>query len=104
MAHYDNMSRVELRNELTHRGLIVHGMVDDLRERLRADDARGILNGSFKNMGKKDLIDLCKSLYVHSLGEREILIDRIKQFNLRKSGGQRGGGILTWICQLLRIR
>lgn len=96
MAAYDNMSRVELRSELTHRGLIVHGMINDLRERLRADDARDILNGCFENMGKKDLMDLCKSLHIHSAGEREVLIDRIKQFNLRKSGEQRGEEEIGW--------
>lgn len=78
MTHYDNISRVDLRSELASRGLVVHEMISDLRERLQADDAHDIFDDDFKNMGKKDLINLCKSLYVHSLGEREELIDRIK--------------------------
>ena len=107
MAAYDNMSQVELRSELTSRGLIVRGIINNLRERLPADDTRGIFDGCFENMVKKDLVNLYKSLHIHSAGERRVLISRIKEYNLRKSGGQRGGeekgGVLTRIYQLQRI-
>lgn len=88
-AAYDAMGQGELRSELTNRGLIVYGKVSELRERLRADDARGIFNDFLGNMGKIDLENAYKSLNIPSAGRHEELINKIEKYNLRKSGGQR---------------
>ena len=96
MAAYNGMGEIPLRNELERRGLLVDGTVNQLRQRLVADDALGVFHGYLGSMSETDLEDACRRRSIpipilikdHEGDHRQKLFKSLKRYNKRKGGVQ----------------
>ena len=92
MAAYNGMSQIPLRNELTRRGLVVRGTVNELRQRLVRDDALGVFDGYLGSMSETDMEDACRRCSIPIDGRRQDrrqrLFEKLKRYNERKGGVQ----------------
>lgn len=79
---------------------MVSGDTNQLRTRLRADDAFGAIDCFFGTMSYEDLKDMCSihCIPIKSRGDKKRqkeMYEKLQFYNLRKGGGQETGGWLN---------
>ena len=100
MAAYNSMNRSQLRNALSVRGLMVSGDANQLRTRLRADDAFEAIDCFFGTMSCANLANMCRirCIPIRSSGKnrrRKEMFEKLQHFNHRKRGAEETGGWLN---------
>ena len=70
--------------ECSDRGLITYGDSDDLRIRLKRDEAYGLFRGNLTTMSDEYLRNGCIYLSIPSRGNRQTLISAIQKYNRYK--------------------